>query len=85
MAAPAMAGLICLFIQCAKEGKYVSDEDKEDVLRRIKQKKNMMCILKKTINEKNQVKPAALLKKALKAENFKQWFDHIVEGTNVYI
>ncbi len=32
MAAPAIAGLICLFIQCAKEGTYLSEEDKADVL-----------------------------------------------------
>ncbi len=83
MAAPAIAGLICLFIQCAKEGTYLSEEDKADVLYRIKQKKNMVCILDKTTqNKEKQVKPAALLEEASKAENFKKWFDDILKGKN---
>ena len=81
MAAPAIAGLICLFIQCAKEGTYLSEEDKADVLYRIKQKKNMVCILDKTTkNKEKQVKPAALSEEASKAENFKKWFDNILKG-----
>ncbi len=82
MAAPAIAGLICLFIQCAKEGKYVTEDDKEDVLNRMKQKKNMMCILNKTFDQFKQVKPARLLEEASTAENFKKWFDSIVKGIN---
>ncbi len=50
---------------------------------RIKQKKNMVCILDKTTkNKEKQVKPAALLEEASKAENFKKWFDDILKGKN---
>ncbi len=83
MAAPAIAGIICLFIQCAKEGKYNLPEDsKEDVIRRMKQKKNMMCILHETLNPFKQVKPARLLEEAFTTTNFKQWFDVILKGMN---
>ena len=75
MAAPAIAGLICLIMQCANNGKYLNFHDKKDVLRRIKQKENMLCLLKSTDVEPNQVKPANLLNEAYHAKNFKAWFD----------
>ena len=75
MAAPAIAGLICLIMQCAKHGKYSSSDNKEYVLRQIKEKQNMLCLLKKTVTPDNQVKPAELLKEAFGAKNFKVWFD----------
>ncbi len=78
MATPAIAGLICLFIQCAKEGKYPNGEDdRKDVLQRIKQKDNMLRILKKTINDEEQVKPAEILRAIKKLPDFKIWFDEM--------
>ena len=75
MAAPAIAGLICLIMQCAKHGNYSPSDNKEYVLRQIKEKQNMLRLLKKTVTPDNQVKPAELLKEAFGAENFKVWFD----------
>ena len=76
MAAPAIAGLICLIMQCAKnEEKYLSSDDKEYVLHQIKEKQNMLRLLKKTVSSTDQVKPAVLLNEAYHAKNFKAWFD----------
>ena len=76
MAAPAIAGLICLIMQIAKnEEKYLSPDDREYVLRQIKEKRNMLRLLKKTVTLDNQVKPAVLLNEAFVANNFKEWFD----------
>ncbi len=82
MAAPAIAGLICLFIQCAKEGKYSPQDSKEDVIQQMKQKKYMMDILNETLVKKKKVKPAKLLDEALRTENFKRWFDDTIKGIN---
>ena len=85
LAAPAIAGLICLIMQCAKNGKYLPIDNKEDVLSRIKEKKNMLHLLKKMVTKNTnpraspQVKPAEFLKKAYDADNFKKWFDREIE------
>ncbi len=82
MAAPAIAGLICLFIQCAMDKDDLEEAAKQDFLRLIKQKDNMMRILKETIDDQQQIKPANTLRAILKKSSFKEWFDEISAKEN---